>query len=171
MDYLARKISRAKWESPSYAEADDIRADAITGCLRTTNDTLSFWRCHHDQSDVAEVALALTSGPKVNKIDPIHIVLIHQDFLPTIRVKYEHSPLHADTVVKDLLVRHFDAVNLTMTKIDDLASEIARNVRNDSAFYFFTKTQMRDILRSALAEGRFRLSDLSEGLQAELKKG
>jgi len=41
LNFLARKISRAKWEPTPYTGPEGIRADAITGsCLRTQNDTI-----------------------------------------------------------------------------------------------------------------------------------
>jgi len=63
LNFLARKISRAKWEPAPYTGPEGIRADAITGsCLRTSNDTLSLWQCSQDVEDVSEVVLALASS-------------------------------------------------------------------------------------------------------------
>ncbi len=170
MDYLARKISRAKWDPTLYTELNDIRADAITGpCLRTYGDALSLWRCHHDKMDVAEVVLALASAPDMEKLDPIDIVLIYEGFLPANHLQFEATPQNAKTLVEDLRARHVDVINLTMTKIVKLATEMARNVRNNSTFYRFTKSQVRDLLLFALKSGRLNLNDLKEKFQQELK--
>lgn len=61
MSYYIRKISRAKWpEDVSEAEVKDVRADAITGCLRTTSDELSLWKVEKI-GNPEEDALFLTS--------------------------------------------------------------------------------------------------------------
>lgn len=43
--FLARMISRSKWEPKSRMHAEEISADAVTGDLRTQDNSLSFWRC------------------------------------------------------------------------------------------------------------------------------
>lgn len=43
MTYLLRKISHSKWECNKGRAPDNISADAITGCTRTSNNTLSVW--------------------------------------------------------------------------------------------------------------------------------
>ena len=45
MPVLARKIARAKWEPKPELGNDEIAADAVTADLKTTGNTLSFWRC------------------------------------------------------------------------------------------------------------------------------
>jgi hypothetical protein len=48
---LARKVARAKWEPRSDLGDGTIAADAVTADLRTTENTLSFWRCNSSSAD------------------------------------------------------------------------------------------------------------------------
>ena len=51
MKSLARKISRAKWEAVEAFGPHAIGADAVTPCLRTTDNALSLWECDVDADD------------------------------------------------------------------------------------------------------------------------
>jgi hypothetical protein len=79
LEYLARKINSSRWEPTDYTGLEDICADAITICLKTDGDTLSFWHCNATKNDVSEVVLAFASTMKV--IDGLHIVLVEKVFL------------------------------------------------------------------------------------------
>ena len=74
MNMLARKISRAKWAPKEYLAPSEIRADAIGGCLRTTGDRLSWWRCKDDEEDVAEVASYISPVP--GGIGPMTVAML-----------------------------------------------------------------------------------------------
>ena len=46
--FLARKITHAKWKRQDllpHLTSDEISADAVTADLRTSEDSLSLWRC------------------------------------------------------------------------------------------------------------------------------
>ncbi len=77
MDYIARKINRAKWTPASHDE-EGIRADALN-CLRTTSDTLSFWECQ----DIEDVALAVAGG--LDHIQTFDLVLLRKDHFSDVR--------------------------------------------------------------------------------------
>jgi len=105
--YLARKITRSKWDPKPYT-GEGVRADAITSCLRTQEDSLSFWRCNHDPLDVKEVILALALGEKRDRLDKIEIVLLEQKRL--ISDGFVFKPTDGDTLVSDLRARHLEPV-------------------------------------------------------------
>lgn len=168
MDYLARKISRSKWESRPYVGPEDVRADAVTGCLRTSNDTLSLWRCSQDNSDVSEVVLAFAASMDV--IEGIHIVLLDQNDLNNDGLILRRTPENANTPVKELSNRHIDLENLTMTKLSSLARRIANNVRQGSNLYHFTKKDIREILCRAVKNNRLNIQALNAKIQKEIKK-
>lgn len=73
--YLARKIARAKWtsngNSSNRVTAAGIAADAVTGDLRTQDNTLSFWTCPSGtDDDVEEAALAIAATwERLGKLD------------------------------------------------------------------------------------------------------
>src|SRR5688500_9623941 len=104
LDKLARKFSRAKWEKPSFIQDDDIPADAVTGCLRTIDNKLSFWECTHDSLSIEEVVLALATGPKYDTPDKMHIVVVDREELLAEGLCLVNSP--GDTAVVELRSRH-----------------------------------------------------------------
>ena len=82
MKYLARRIGSREaeiWNSTTYTGNNGLRADALTKEFRTTNDTLSFWKCEDTPEDLAEIALALAGS--MTELSKFWIVLIDQDFL------------------------------------------------------------------------------------------
>jgi hypothetical protein len=167
LDFLARKISRAKWEPTPYTGPEGIRADAVTGpCLRTYNDTLSLWRCSQDDTDVAEIVLALASA--MEKIETIHLILLHQNDLTANGFTLAVTPENANIPVADLRNRHVDLANLTATQILFLAQEIATKVRRNSGFYLFTKKAICEILCKAVRSGRINLSGLKDKVRDEV---
>lgn len=168
MEYLARKISRPKWEPKPYTGPEDVRADAITGCLRTLNDTLSLWQCSQDNADVADVALALAAS--MEKIEGMHVVLLPKSDLSIDGFSFEVTPEHANTPVEDLCARHVDLVNLTMTLLCSLARRIATNVRQGLSLYQFTRREVRDILCRAVKAARVDINSLKNDVRSEIQK-
>ena len=60
MSLLVRKINRAKWLQTDIAHGDDISADAITNCMKTTSNRLSVWEVE-SEARIEEAALAIAS--------------------------------------------------------------------------------------------------------------
>jgi hypothetical protein len=78
MVYLARKITCAKWESREGFAAGGIPADAVTADLRTTGNTLSFWKCEPPPDDgIGAVVLGLATGAA--RIDWLDLVWVEED--------------------------------------------------------------------------------------------
>jgi hypothetical protein len=166
LKYLARKISRSKWEVKSLNYPDEIRADAITACLRTTQDSLSFWQCQGDKEDVAEVALAL-SAP-MQTIETIHIVLLDKNKLVSNNLCLEAT--EGITPVTDLRNRHMDLKSLDMVRLCHVGREIATKVRQDSDCYRFTKAEIRNFICSAVKNKRLNIQELNEKVKEEVLK-
>ena len=103
--FLARKITRAKWE-PKQGFADgEIPADAVTADLRTQGNSLSLWQCGDaTMHEVEEAALALaTAGNQVDKLD---IVWLSDDDLNADGQNWAET--EGRTPVTDLIRRHVD---------------------------------------------------------------
>lgn len=168
MNFLARKISRAKWEPAPYTGPEGIRADAITGsCLRTQNDTLSLWKCTPNDADVSEVVLALAST--MEKIEAMHIVLLDQNYLQANGFVIENTPENTHTPIDDLRGRHVDLINLTMAQITFLATDIAAKIRQNTGFYLFTKRAILEQLASAVKVSRLALNSLQDKVKLEVQ--
>lgn len=167
MPHLARKIIRSVWEPKPYVPEDDARADAGTGCLRTSDDTLSLWQCN--ATEVSEVVLALASS--MRSVEGMHLVLLLEENLNADGIASEPTPDDAKTPIEDLRSRHFNLVNLTMTQICLLAKRIANKVRENSTdLYWFTSKNVLNFLCNAVVDGRLGLNKLEENVRKEVEK-
>jgi len=160
MNYLVRKIARAKWAVPMFATNDTIiAADAVTGCLRTSKNTLSFWQSHSEEkedSDIKDVVLALVSN--MERLDTLDIIVIPKSDLDD----FPFEATKGNTPVIALQDRHLDMVKLTLEKLNQLARYIASKVRAEIRCYRFRKKELEAIVIQAVREGRLKLENLSD---------
>lgn len=128
--YLIRKISRAKWESNSSLLPEEIGADAITGCLRTFNNSLSVWQCGQVQreEDIKEAILALAAS--MERIDKIDVVIIDKSALEEKGIALEPTP--GNTPVEDLRDKHLDIIRLDTSRLCLIAQYIAEKIRRNT---------------------------------------
>ncbi len=164
---LARKINRSKWVYKPYLEPDAIRADGITGCLRTTNDKLSLWRCEDDPEDLDQVFLALATGSKSEGFDRIDIVILHEDELQGAGLAEELT--EGDTVVEDLKSRHVDLGYFDLDKLGALARIVAARI-NSHKSKRRTEAAVKRLVRDAISAGRVRPDELNEELGQKLSR-
>ena len=114
--FLARKISRPKWDQhPDLAEGA-LRADAVTADLRTVDNELSVWRCGHNEAtnkDVQEAALAMAYF--MVRAETIDLAWLDKDELE----QAGHIVRQTDQVtnVPDLRSHHYDICALDYTKL------------------------------------------------------
>lgn len=167
-NYLARKISRAKWVPCTYIPQDGIRADAITACLRTQQDTLSVWQCQSLDNDIAEVVLALSTV--MDRAETINIVLLDRENLNSDGLSLEETPNNTDTKIEDLRSRHVDIINLDMSKLCIVARHVAAKTRDNTDCFIFTKKQVKELICKAIREQRLKINDLKQPMQTEIQK-
>ena len=165
---LARKISRAKWDAAEYLAEVEIRADAVTGCLRTSNDSLSWWHCEGDEQDVEEVALALATGPKTTKFEKIDVVVLPETDLLADGLASE--PTEGDTPIKELRSRHVNVVKLDLERLAKIARILAPRIRSNDSVFHYTKVDLMTLVRKAINNKRLNVDDLNPKLRKELNK-
>lgn len=166
MNMLSRKISRAKWNSPEYLQPKDIGADAITSCLRTTDNTLSFWRCEEDDADIKEVALAFICN--MDRFDKIDIVVIPIVDIEHLKIESQDTP--GKTPINSINKRHVDLVHLNVERLTIIAKVLAPRIRsNDGAVYTLTGGQVKTLVREAIKNERLKLQDLKPKLRKKLE--
>ena len=163
---LARKISRAKWDPKEYLAETEIPADAISGCLRTTDNALSWWRCTNDEGSIAEVALALTAGPKIDRFDKIDVVVLPEAELA--KAGLALKPTKGATVVKDLQSRHVDLNGLDVERLAKVARILGPRIRIGSEVVQFTQARLETLVNTAIHNKRLDANQLSEKLQAKI---
>ncbi len=158
---LIRKISRSKWKDfTAHASGiTDVGGDAVTGCLRTSKNTLSVWKINDDTDDeINEAILALITGCQQMKLSKIDFVLIDEAELTKYGLSLCQTPEAADTAVIDLVDRHFDITDITYNKLGIMKDIIHNNIQPKN---LRSEKQLREILKSALNHGRIKIENLT----------
>ena len=168
--YLARKITRAKWEdgrttSRGLAKGE-ISADAVTGDLRTRQDTLSFWRCGEGaNADIADAVLAIAAaGERVDRID---IVWVDYEALLADGQTLKQSP--GRTPFLDFADHHVDFCQLDYVRLGRLAQRVDTAIREER-WRRVTKARVKVLLTKALQQGRILHSKLDKRLQMDIER-
>ena len=160
--FVARKISRAKWNVRRGLADGEISADAVTGDPRTQGDTLSFWRCHTDaSSEVEEAVLAIAAaGDRIDKLD---VVWLADEKLLTDGLSLKDS--RGRTPVVDLVTRHVDVCKLDYVRLGKVAHHVDRAIK-DKRYRRFSKARVKKLLLAAIRQGRINVDDLGDGVRA-----
>ena len=161
--YLARKIARAKWpsdgNSSNGAAAAGIAADAITGDLRTQENTLSFWTCGTD-GNVEEAALAIAAT--WDRLDKLDLVWLAVCDIQADGHAMKDTP--GKTPVADLVERHVDLCHLDYDQLGKVAQRVARAILA-KRYRRLSRKSVKDLLAKAVEQNRISPDQLSAGLQ------
>ena len=162
--FLARKISRAKWEPTHGVAEGEIPADAVTADLRTSQNTISTWSCGSgEEHEVFDAALALAAG--YERLDKIDVVWLSDKDLQDDGLSLRPTP--GRTPVKELVDRHVDIHRLDLDRLGRLARRVMTAIETGRVLRL-TRKRVRDLLAQAVKEGRVRLNDLKQRLQEEV---
>lgn len=152
--FLARKINLAKWNPQSTVEEGEIAADAVTVDLRTTGNTLSFWRCDGvDDMRLKEVVLALAAGS--DRIDKFDIAWLPEQEATSQGLRVVDTD--GNTPVARLVNRHADIERLDLVRLSKVARLIQSAV-SEGHFRRLTRAEVQQVLITAVDAG-----DLSPG--------
>lgn len=124
MTIYVRKISKAKWPSEEEILAKEfdaeiipsVRADALTSCLKTSQNTLSVWAVENSTDEEIEKAiLALITNAKLERLNRIQVVYFSKEEVLSLGLPLEASD--GDTVIESLSKLHNDLVDLNYEKL------------------------------------------------------
>lgn len=156
MAYLVRKISRSKWQLTD--EVQPVNADAITLCLKTSSNTLSFWRID-SLDDIASGVLAIAASN--DNLDKLDIIVIDEDKILGLDISIGVTP--GKTACEDLISSHRDLINLTVRDLAVVSEAIVDEIRCDKVKRY-TLAKLKDLVIKAYDEGRIKPSLLSDGV-------
>ncbi len=159
---LVRKISKSKWFQIDIRKDNDVSADAITNCLKTTNNTLSVWSIENED-DIEKAILAIASN--LDHIETIDIVILNDEVLQESGIKIITSK--GNTPIESLKEIHRDLSELTFSKLGNVKDHIVERIRNDK-LRRFTKGKLKKILRDAIEKGFLELDDLNESVRNKI---
>ena len=160
--YLIRKINKAKWFQIDIMNDDDVSADAITNCLRTTENTLSVWNVEKEE-DIDEAVLAIVSAQ--DHIETIDVIILNSDKIEEYNVNIVASS--GNTPIESLQQIHRDLSDLTFSKLGLIKDHIVERIRNNK-IKRYTKTNLKKLLLAAIEKGILRLDDLKESVRSKL---
>ena len=148
MSLLVRKINRSKWLQNDIVSGKDVSADAVTNCMKTSENTLSTWRVDNE-AQIDDAVLAIVSAAQ--HLDTIDVVWMRQDQLGEEGIIMQDVP--GRTPVVDLEDSHVDIVNLTYKSLGKVARSIVKCI-SDKYVKRYTRGSLIKLLRTAIESGR-----------------
>lgn len=174
MTIFVRKISKAKW--PSEEEIAEkaldseiipsVRADALTTCLKTSQNTLSVWAVENSTDEEIEKAtLALITNAKLERLNRIQVVYFSKE--DVIRLGLPLEATDGDTVIESLSKLHNDLIDLNYEKLGKVSELIISSLRSESVRTYNEKA-LKTMLLKAIGEGIVDQKLLHPALQFKL---
>ena len=161
MAFLLRKITKPKWYDTDWLPRGEVPADGLVD-LRTDGNELSVWRVEPDESNLNAIVAALAGRGK--RIDKLDYVLLDDDVVTRLQIGCVQSD--GDSPHTDANSRwHRDLVQLTATKIIELAREVKRR---EAGHKRVNQHAIKRILKNALDSGAMQRSAVDADLLAEL---
>ncbi|MEQ9568175.1 MAG: hypothetical protein RLN85_20590, partial [Pseudomonadales bacterium] len=140
--------------------------DAITICLKSSQNKLSTWKVSTEEEDeINHVSVAMLS--QMDGLDTTHYVLIDEGFFLDNGIDVEYSSGDAFTIAADCVDLHANIKNLNYEKYGYLAEAILEGIHN-SRTKTIQKSKAGEILLRAIAQERFTWNDLNEKLRSAL---
>ena len=148
MSLLIRKIDKGRWLQNDIVNGEDVSADAITNCLKTSGNTVSTWRIGNE-AQIDDAVLAIVSAHQ--HLDAIDVVWISQDQLSEYGIIMQDTP--GLTPVVDLVDNHVDIAKLTYKALGTVAHCIVKSF-SDKNVKRYTRGSLKKLLRTAIESGR-----------------
>lgn len=159
MSLLVRKIALNKWMKTDILNGALPSADAITGCTRTRDNTLSVWSIE-TENELEDAILAIASN--VDHLDKIDIVLLDRG-----SVERRGLPITAvpgDTPYKRFIQKHFDLYELDYGTLGTVSQEIVKSIKMNMCRNF-TRVKLKSILVEGVKCGKIDLHDLKDSVR------
>jgi hypothetical protein len=161
---LLRKISVAKWKASLQVGPEFLSADAITGCLRTTGNTLSVWKFNTDE-EAQKSLLAL--GSSLTRIETISYIILDVAELEKDALRLVDSEGQTAAVGSNQL--HRDIVDLDHAGLEKVAIHVKRKVQLDD-FKTLTKGDLKKMLIEGIKSGTLDAERLDKKLLQDIQK-
>lgn len=136
MGVCVRKISKSKWpdEEVLDKQTDEailplLKADALTSCLRTSQDELSLWTVENtNEEEIEKAILALITNSRLERLDRIQVVYFDEDNVKQLGLTLKKSP--GDTVISTYTNLHQDMIELNFEKMGKVSALITSALRD-----------------------------------------
>ncbi|HCJ6435183.1 TPA: hypothetical protein NU686_003622, partial [Acinetobacter baumannii] len=127
MSYYVRRVKRTVWpEEVSDLEAalndfDNIIADPLTDCTRTSDGTLSLWEIN-TKEDRNKAIISLITAPEQKTISSMEIIYITPENLSDYSLSLNKTD--GRTTVTEFVSTHYDIVGINYKKLKDVGKLI-----------------------------------------------
>jgi len=173
MSLLVRKIDKTKWLQNNITAGEDVSADAITICLKTSENKLSVWKVS-TETDIEEAILAIVSGG--DHLEAIDIITINCQRITPDGINFAPNPEKSRTRVQDLKNAHCDITDLSYGKLGVISQYIVdcfkkgeiTNCCKEGQVVRCTEGYLKGIIREAIENGRLKKEDLPDSIQKKL---
>ncbi len=162
MSLLVRKIDKGRWLQNDILNGEDISADAITICMKTTNNTLSTWRIDNE-AQIDEAVLAIVSGHQ--HLDAIDVAWLSQEQIKAEAISIQDTS--GITPITALVDSHVHVVDLTYTSLGKIANCIV-NCFLENSVRRYTRGMLIKLLRKAIESGRLEKEMLAPAVADKL---
>jgi len=164
MALLVRKIEMGKWQPEALANGKPVSADAITGCMRTRGNTLSFWYVDEEsEMDIAALAIVgICSDINTLFLMPFDVEYFENNGFTIVESE-------GDTPVSSLRGLHRDLSCLNLECLNKLAKQSVALICGDKVKKY-SKLQLKELLKAAILQGEVKVGELPEKFQNQLLK-
>ncbi|EOC2361161.1 hypothetical protein WB334_23045 [Escherichia coli] len=170
MTYLLRKISHSKWECNKGRAPDNISADAITGCTRTSNNTLSVWvsdSIDFQDESVEKIIVALATTMS----EPATIDLVWLDSQWFEDKGINISRTEGNTLYKSVNHLHRDLSELNHRKLAEVGEHILEQLKSKDYYKRILKSELIALVfKWQQRDGDFDIDDLGQKWSKSLNK-
>ncbi|EOQ22854.1 MULTISPECIES: hypothetical protein [Citrobacter] len=162
MGHLLRKFSLAKWEPNRGIDSQDISADAITGCTRTSNNTLSVWSSTTQDFASEEVEkLIVALATTMNEPAAIDLIWLEDEWLQSNGIELVSSS--GGSKYKSLNNKHKDLASLKHSSLSLVGEHILSQMQDDTKFKRITKKELiKLVVKWMNADKEFNIDELKE---------
>ena len=166
MPLFVRKIALSKWKQNQALDGGHPSADAITGCLRTQDNTLSPWRIAGPE-ELEDAVLAIAS--QLQRLDAIDVVTIAPAALQQRGLKVAATP--ASTPYRSFGDRHHDIIELHYESLGRVAKVVVSAINAAMSAeqpIGQSRQALKAIIMRGLEQGKIRADHLQESLRVDL---
>ncbi len=161
MSLLIRKFDYfGKWYQRDILNGEQPSADAITHCLKTKENTLSFWSIV-DENQREEGVLAIVA--QFDHLDTTDVLLIDRSLVEQLCIDKSRGK----TPYTDFIDKHFDVKNLDYSSLGVLAEAIVEGIRK-AWHKRFRESELVEILTSGVQAGKVQWSELKPDVQKKI---
>lgn len=166
MPFLVRTFSRAKWNQNNVSSGAPASADAITGCLRTKDNSLSTWEIA-STNDLNEAVLAIASN--YNKLEAIHVVALDLNKVKLAGLNITSTD--GITPYENFAKAHRDISNLDYVTLGVFANVLATHIQPNlqpKLTWHLSRLELINIVRDGVKSGKVDRDRLKPDVQKNI---